>query len=152
MEWICCHGWTFQENGLTDSDKCTASTAPSPNCVPLAHVRWNVKWCRFSLKETDMSTKQQFQHVWHRDLNSSYFFPRFGLLEHEANKTPDISATFIGSRKSFVNTAGCLFVRQENESRVFCLSPTGWIVWIGAAEEELYPFKFCAEIWSAPGI
>ena len=36
---------------------------------------------------------------WYRDLNSSHFFPRFGLLEHEANRTPDISATFIGSRK-----------------------------------------------------
>ena len=38
---------------------------------------------------------------WYRDLNSSHFFPRFGALEHEANRTPDISATFIGSRKRF---------------------------------------------------
>ena len=38
---------------------------------------------------------------WYRDLNSSHFFPRFGLLEHEANRTPDISATFIGSRTKF---------------------------------------------------
>ena len=38
---------------------------------------------------------------WYRDLNSSHFFPRFGLLEHEANRTPDISATFIGSHKKF---------------------------------------------------
>ena len=88
---------------------------------------------------------------WYRDLNSSHFFPRFGALEHEANRTPDISATFIGSRKSFVNTSGCLFVRQANESRLFCLSPTGWIVSIGAAEEELRPFKFSAKIWSARG-
>ena len=36
---------------------------------------------------------------WYRDLNSSHFIPRFGLLEHEANKSLDISATFIGSRK-----------------------------------------------------
>ena len=36
-----------------------------------------------------------------RDLNSSHFFPRFGLLEHEAKRTPDISATFIGSHKKF---------------------------------------------------
>ena len=38
---------------------------------------------------------------WYRDLNSSHFFPRFGTLEHEANRTPDISATFIGSCKKF---------------------------------------------------
>ena len=38
---------------------------------------------------------------WYRDLNSPHFFPRFGALEHEANRTPDISATFIGSRKKF---------------------------------------------------
>ena len=38
---------------------------------------------------------------WYRDLNSSHFFPRFGALEHEANRTPDISATLIGSRKKF---------------------------------------------------
>ena len=35
---------------------------------------------------------------WYRDLNSSHFFPRFSALEH---KTPDISATLIGSRKNF---------------------------------------------------
>ena len=51
--------------------------------------------------------------------------------------------------KSFENTTGCLFVWQENERRVFCLSPMGWIVSIGWAEEELGPFKFCAKIWSA---
>ena len=34
---------------------------------------------------------------WYGDLNSSHFFPRFGALEHGANRTPDISATFIGS-------------------------------------------------------
>ena len=38
---------------------------------------------------------------WYRDLNSSHFFPHFGALEHEANRTPDISATVIGSRKKF---------------------------------------------------
>ena len=32
-------------------------------------------------------------------MHSSYFFPRFGALEHEANRTLDISATFIGSRR-----------------------------------------------------
>ena len=38
---------------------------------------------------------------WYRDLNSSHFFPRFGALEHEANRIPDISAAFFGSRKKF---------------------------------------------------
>ena len=39
--------------------------------------------------------------LWHRDLNASHFFPHFGVLEHEANRTPDMSATFIASRKKF---------------------------------------------------
>ena len=38
---------------------------------------------------------------WYRDLNSSHFFPRFGTLKREANRTPDISAIFIGSREKF---------------------------------------------------
>ena len=38
---------------------------------------------------------------WYRDLNSSHFFPRFGALEHEANRISDISTTFISSRKTF---------------------------------------------------
>ena len=42
-----------------------------------------------------------FRMFWYMDLNSSHFFPRFGLLEHEANKTPDIFATLIGSREKF---------------------------------------------------
>ena len=52
---------------------------------------------------------------WYRDLNSSHFFPRFGALEHEANRTPDISATSSVRVKSFANASGCLFVWQENE-------------------------------------
>ena len=47
--------------------------------------------------------------------------------------------------KRFANVTGCLFVRQENERRVFSLSPVGWIVSIGCAEEELHSFKFCAK-------
>ena len=34
--------------------------------------------------------------TWTRRISS-----RFGALEHEANRTPDMSATFIGSRKKF---------------------------------------------------
>ena len=51
--------------------------------------------------------------------------------------------------KSFVKATGCLFVQQENESRVFCLSPVGRIVSIGAADEELRLFKLCAKTWPA---
>ena len=43
---------------------------------------------------------------WYRDLNSSHFFPRFSALEHEKNRTPDISATFVGSRKNFCKRKG----------------------------------------------
>ena len=53
---------------------------------------------------------------------------------------------------SFVDASGCLFVRQENESRLFCLSPIGWIVSLGAADEERRPVKFCAKIRSARGM
>ena len=42
-----------------------------------------------------------FRMFWYRDLNSLHFFPRFGALEHAANRTPDISATLIGSCKKF---------------------------------------------------
>ena len=38
---------------------------------------------------------------WYRDLNSSHFSPRFGAVEHEANRTLDISAAFICSREKF---------------------------------------------------
>ena len=77
---------------------------------------------------------------WYRDLHSSHFFPRFGALEHEANRTPDISAIFIGSRKKFCERKRMSVCPAKNESRLFCLSPTGWIVSIGAVDEELRPF------------
>ena len=48
--------------------------------------------------------------------------------------------------KSFVKSTGCLFVRQENESRVFCLSPpTGWMVWIDWVEEEVRPLQILCQ-------
>ena len=90
-----------EQMGLTDSDKCTANTGPSPHCVPLAHVRWNLKWCCFLWRRLICPQNSSLRMFWYRDLNSSHFFPRFDLLEHEANRTPDISATFISSRKKF---------------------------------------------------
>ena len=57
-----------------------------------------------------------FRMFWYRDWSSSYFFPRFGLLEHEANRTPDISATFIGSRKKFCKRkrmSVCLTIKRK---------------------------------------
>ena len=86
--------------------------------------------------------KSSLRMSWHRDLNSSHFFPHFDALKHEANRTPNDSVTFIDSHKKFVNASGCLLVRQENKSRVFCLSPMGWIVSIGAADKELPPSNF----------
>ena len=44
------------------------------------------------------SPNSSLRMFWYRDLNSSHFFPHFGALEHAANRTPDISAPFVGSR------------------------------------------------------
>ena len=41
---------------------------------------------------------------------------------------------------------------RNRKPNIFCLSLVGWIVLIGAAEEELRRFKFCAKTCSAPGI
>ena len=88
---------------------------------------------------------------WYRDLNSSHFSPHFGALKHETKRTPDMSATFVGSRKVLCerNRMSVCLVKKR---KIFCLFLTGWIVWIGAAEEEVRPFKLCAKIWSARGI
>ena len=87
-------------------DKCTANTGPSPNCGPLAHVRWNFKWCCFLWRRLICPQNSSLRMFWYRDLNSSYFFPRFGTLEHAANRTPGRSATVIGSRKEFCKRNG----------------------------------------------
>ena len=80
----------------------SANTGSSPNCVPLVHVRWNFKgWCFFFWRRLICPQNSSVRMFWYKDLNSSHFFPRFGALEHEANRKPDISATFIGSRKKF---------------------------------------------------
>ena len=94
-------------------------------------------WSRLILPQN--SSLRMF---WYRDLNSSHFFPRFGALEHAANRTPDTFATFIDSRKKLINASGCLFVQQQNEKWVFCLSFTGWIVSIGWAEKNYAPSNF----------
>ena len=59
------------------------------------------------------SQNSSLRMFWYRDLNSAHFFPRFGVLEHEANKTPDISATFIGSRKKFCKRKRMSFYRTK---------------------------------------
>ena len=87
-----------------------------------------------------------------RDLNSSDFFPRFGLLKHEAKRTPDMSATIVRSHEKFSERNRISVGPARNEIRVLCLSPTGWIVSIGAAEEELCLFESHAKIWSVCGI
>ena len=128
MEQICCQGRMFRSNGLTDSDKCSANTGPLPNCVSLAHLRWIRRGAVLLWRRLIGPRNSSLRMFWYRDLNSSHFFPRFGALEHEANRTPDISATFISSRKSFVNASECLFcpARKRNPS-ILSLSyqPTG---------------------------
>ena len=64
---------------------------------------WDGIWSGvvFLWKRLICSQSSSLRMFWYRDLNSSHFFPRFGALEHETNRTPDISATFIGSCKKF---------------------------------------------------
>ena len=123
------------------------SALPIRNLRQIAYLLplWGGIWSGavFLWRRLTFSQNNSLRMFWYRDLNSSHFFSRFGALEHEANRIPDISATFIGSRKK-VNATACLFVPQDNKSRVFCLSLTGWIVWIDAADEELHPLKICA--------
>ena len=64
---------------------------------------WGGIWCGvvFLWRRLMCPQNSSLRMFWYRDLNSSHFFPRFGALEHDANKTPDTSATFIGSHKTF---------------------------------------------------
>ena len=63
-------------------------------------VEFEVVLC-FLWRRLTCPQNSSLRMFWHRDLTSSHFFPRFGALKHEANRTPDISVTFIGSRKKF---------------------------------------------------
>ena len=63
---------------------------------------------------------------WYRDLNSSHFFPRFGLLEHKANRTPDISATFIGSCKKFCKRKR-MSVCPARKTKAKCFASVLWV-------------------------
>ena len=47
------------------------------------------------------------------------------VREHEANRTPDISATFIDSRKKYCKSNRMFVCPARNKRRVFCLSPIG---------------------------
>ena len=62
---------------------------------------WDGIWCGFLWRRLRCSQNSSLRMFWYGDLNSSYFFPHFGALENEANRTQDISATFIGSCKKF---------------------------------------------------
>ena len=98
---ICCHGRMFRANGLTYSEKCTANTGPLQIAYLL--LMWGGIWSGvvFLWRRLICPQDSSLRMFWYKDLNSSHFFLRFGALEHEANRTPDISATFIGSRKKF---------------------------------------------------
>ena len=88
---------------------------------------------------------------WYRDLNSSHFFPRFGALMHEANRRPDLSATFIGSCKKFykhIRMSVCpAWKRKASISSVsYRLNRLNRL-----SRGRTSHFKFCSKIWSAPG-
>ena len=87
-------GWRTQTSALPIRDPCQIAYL-----LPM----WGGIWSGvvFLRRRLICPQNNRFRMFWCRDWNSSHFFPRFGLLEHEANKTPDISATFIGSRKKF---------------------------------------------------
>ena len=124
------------------------------NCVPLTYVKMEFEsGVVFLWRRLICPHNSSLRMFWYRDLNSSHFFPRFGLLEHEANRTHgSISATFIGSRQNVLWTQPDVRLsEQQNDRRMFCLSPMGWIVSVGWVKDELNSFKFCAKIWSAPG-
>ena len=55
----------------------------------------------FLWKRLTCPRNSSLRMFWYRDLNSSHFFPRFGALEHGANRTTNISASFVGSGKRF---------------------------------------------------
>ena len=81
------------------------STLPIQDLRQIAYLlpMWGGIWSGVVFFEGDWYFHRitVWECVWYRDLNSSHFFLRFGALEHEANRTPDISATFIGSHKKF---------------------------------------------------
>ena len=81
------------------------SALPIGNLRQIAYLlpMWGGIWSSvvFLRKRLICLQNSSLRMFWYRDLNSSHSFPRFGLLEHEANKTPDISATFISSHKKF---------------------------------------------------
>ena len=88
---------------------------------------------------------------WYRDLNSSHFFPHFGALEHEANRTPAVSATFIGSHKKFCkrNRMSVCPARKRKPSILSVSCRLNRLNRLNGGKTK--PFKFCVKIWSAPG-
>ena len=87
-------GWRTRTSALPIRDLCQIAYL-----LPM----WGGIWSGgvFLWKRLICPQNSSWRMFWYGDLNSSHFFPRFGALEHEANRTPDISATFIGSRKKF---------------------------------------------------
>ena len=83
---------------------------------------------------------------WYRDLNSSHFFPRFGALDHEANRTPDICATFISSRKKACKHKR-MSVCPARKGKPSILSVFYRLN--RCSRWRTNPFRFCAKIWSA---
>ena len=62
---------------------------------------WISSGAVFGWRRVKCLQNSSLRMFWYGDSNSSRFFPRFGALECEANRTPDVSSTFIGSRENF---------------------------------------------------
>ena len=92
----------FRVNGLTDSDKCMPirDLRQTAYLWPMWGGIWSgvvFLWRRLICPHKIAVWEGFDMGTWTRRISSHVL----GALEHEANKTPDISATSIGSRKNF---------------------------------------------------
>ena len=77
--------------------------------------------------------------------------PTFGPLEHEANRTPDISATFVGSRERFCkrNRMSVCPARKRKPSILSVFYRLNRFNRLGRGRTT--PLQICVKIWSARG-
>ena len=138
-------GWRTRTSALLIRDLCQ---------IAYLLPKWGGIWSSvvFLWRRLICPQNSSLRMFWYGDLNSSHFFPRFGWLEHETKRTPLMSATFIGSHKTFSkHNRMSVCPARKRKSSILAVSLVGWIVSVGAAQEELRPFKFCAKIRSARG-
>ena len=90
---------------------------------------------------------------WYRDLNSSHFFHVFGALGHEANRSPDISATSIGSRKKFCKLKRMsVCPARKGKPNILSVSYRAESFQSVQQMKNYAPSEFCAKICSTPGM